>query len=109
MVAGIEVAQRVDRIAGGRGGTAGTALWLVLVRAVPLTRYLMVVQGASTMLSWSMPIMFAPLRLSTPTTRKETLLMRISLPSGDVVREQVPLDGVADHADLGCRCGRRGR
>ena len=35
------------------------------------------------MLSWSMPIMFAPLRLKTPMTRNETLLMRISLPMGD--------------------------
>ena len=30
-----------------------------------------------------MPIMFAPLRLKTPMTRNETLLMRISLPIGD--------------------------
>ena len=43
----------------------------------------MVVQGASTMSSWSMPIMLAPLRLSTPMTRNETFLMRISLPMGD--------------------------
>ena len=84
-----------------RGGTAGwLLLWLVLVRAEPLTRYLTVVQGASTMLSWSMPIMFAPLRSSTPMTRKETLLMRISLPSGDASGNSFPLHGVADDADL---------
>ena len=76
------------------------ALWFVLVKVVPLTRYLMVVQGASTMLSWSMPIMFAPLRLKTPMTRNETLLMRISLPIGDTPRKQVSLHGVADHAHL---------
>ena len=75
-------------------------LWFVLVSVVPLTRYLMVVQGASTMLSWSMPIMFAPLRLKTPMTRNETLLMRISLPIGDASWKQVPLHGVADDAHL---------
>ena len=78
--AGVEVAQGVDLVAGARGGRA---LWLTLVRLVPLTRYLIVVQGASTMSSWSMPIMLAPLRLSTPMTRKETFWMRISLPIGD--------------------------
>ena len=62
---------------------AAAALWLVLVRVVPLTRYLMVVQGASTTSSWSMPIMLAPFLLNTPTTRKETFLMRSSLPMGD--------------------------
>ena len=59
-------------------------LWFVLVSVVPLTRYFTVVQGASTMLSWSMPTMFAPLRLKTPITRNATLLMRISLPIGDI-------------------------
>ena len=43
----------------------------------------MVVQGASTTSSWSMPIMFAPLRPSTPTILKETFWMRISLLIGD--------------------------
>ena len=47
-------------------------LWLVLVKVVPAMRYLMVVQGASRMSSWSMPIMLAPLRLSTPMTLKVT-------------------------------------
>ena len=58
-------------------------LWFVLPSVVPLTRYLMVDQGASTRLSWSMPIMFAPFALNTPTTRNETLLMRISWPRGE--------------------------
>ena len=75
-------------------------LWLPLVKVVPATRNLMVVQGASTMSSWSMPIMLAPLRLSTPRTRKETLLMRISLPMGDSPLEQLALQGLADHAHL---------
>ena len=48
---GIKAAQRIDSIAGGRRTAAGTALWFVLVRVVPLTRYLIVVQGANTMLS----------------------------------------------------------
>ena len=75
-------------------------LWFVLVSVVPLTRYLTVVQGASTMLSWSMPTMFAPLRLKTPITRNGTLLMRISLPIGDISWKQVLLDGVSDDAYL---------
>ena len=48
-----------------------------------LTRYLIVVQGATTMSSWSMPIMLAPLDDNTPMTRKVTFEMRISLPTGD--------------------------
>ena len=44
--------------------------------------------------------MFAPLRLKTPMTRNETLLMRISLPIGDASGKQVSLHGVADHAHL---------
>ncbi len=62
---------------------ASFALWLALARAFPLTRYLIVVQGASMMSSWSIPIMFEPLRPSTPRTLKETLLTRISFPTGD--------------------------
>ena len=85
------------------------ALWFVLVSVVPLTRYLMVVQGASTMLSWSMPIMFAPLRLKTPMTRNETLLMRISLPIGDVVWKQVLASRCCRSRTPCCRCARRGR
>ena len=38
----------------------------------PTTRYLIVVHGASTTSSWSMPIMLAPLNWSTPTTLKAT-------------------------------------
>ena len=68
--------------------------------ALPLTRYLIVVQGASTMSSWSMPIMLAPLRLSTPMTRKETLWMRISLPTGDSPWNSSRFERLADHADL---------
>ena len=64
-----------------------------------LTRNLMVVQGANTMSSWSMPTMLAPLRLSTPMTLKETFWMRISLPTGDSPWNSSPLDGFADQAD----------
>ncbi len=62
---------------------ATAALWLVLVSMVPETRYLRVVQGSRTMSSWSTPIMLAPFRESTPTTRSETFCMRISLLIGD--------------------------
>ena len=90
----INVAQRVDR------ARRPTAAWLVLVRVTAATRYLMVVQGASTMSSWSMPIMFAPLGPSTPMTRKATFWMRISLPTGDSFWNSSRFDGFADQADL---------
>ncbi len=57
--------------------------WLTLVSTVLLTRALMLVHGASTMSSWSRPIMLAPRALSTPMTRKPTFCMRISRPIGD--------------------------
>src|SRR5262245_58806652 len=50
---------------------------------LPHTRNLIVVQGAKTTSSWSIPIMFEPLGLKTPTTRKDTFETRISLPIGD--------------------------
>ena len=55
----------------------------LVVKLVALTRYLIVVQGAKTMSSWSMPIMLAPLGLNTPMILKVTLFRRISLPMGD--------------------------
>ena len=56
---------------------------LVLVEPLPVTRYLIVVQGARMMSSWSMPTMLEPLGESTPITRRETFWMRSSLPTGD--------------------------
>jgi len=58
-------------------------LWLVLPNIDPLTRARIVDHGASNRSSWSIPIMLAPLLLSTPTTRNVTFLTRISLPKGD--------------------------
>src|SRR5262249_2588739 len=47
------------------------------------TRNLIVVHGVRMMSSWSIPNVFAPLGLSTPTTRKPTFWMRSSFPSGE--------------------------
>ena len=65
----IQAARAVGRRGGRRGGGCSDC---VVVTPVALTRYLIVVQGAITMSSWSMPIMLAPLRLSTPMTLKVT-------------------------------------
>ena len=66
---------------------AAALLWAVLAVVDPDTRYLMVVHGAMTMSSWSMPTMLAPLEERTPTTRNDTFWMRISLPMGDSPRK----------------------
>ena len=47
-----------------------------------------------------MPIMLAPLRLSTPTTRNDTFWMRMSLPIGDSPSKQLAGDRPAEQADL---------
>jgi len=47
-----------------------------------------------------MPIMFAPLRLKTPITRNEMLLMRNLFADGRHVCKQVSPHGIADHAHL---------
>ena len=62
---------------------AAAALWLTLVSMAPETRNLSVVQGSRMMSSWSMPIMLAPFRESTPTTRSDTFCTRRSLSIGD--------------------------
>src|SRR5215210_2147823 len=49
----------------------------------PTTLYLMVVHGARMMSSWSMPNVFAPFGVSTPTTRKPTFWIRSSRPTGE--------------------------
>src|SRR5687768_7802706 len=59
------------------------ALALLRLRLERETRYLMLVHGARMMSSWSEPIMFAPLAARVPVTLNDTLLIRISLPSGD--------------------------
>ena len=52
------------------------------------------------MSSWSMPIMLAPFRSSTPITRSETFCMRISLPIGRLPAEELADQRLADEADL---------
>ena len=88
---------------------ADAALWLASASVAPLTRYLIVVQGASTMSSWSMPIMFAPLRLEHADHPEGDVLDADLLADGRFVLEQLALEGLADHADLAARCARRGR
>src|ERR1043165_6217275 len=48
-----------------------------------VTRYLIVVHGAISTSSWSIPNVFAPLAFKTPITRNPTFRTRISLPTGD--------------------------
>ena len=62
---------------------AAAALLLPLSMRWPDTRYLIVVQGASSVSSWSIPQVLAPFLLSTPTTLNDTFCTRISLPTGD--------------------------
>ena len=56
---------------------------------LPETRYLIVVHGARTMSSWSLPIMLAPLRLSTPTTLKRDVAQAQLLADRVFVAEQL--------------------
>ena len=68
----------------GLAAAAVAALWLLTCDDCPETRNLIVVQGASTMSSLSIPNMLAPLADSTPTTLKVVFLTRTSWPSGEL-------------------------
>ena len=74
---------------------------LLLRESAELTRNLIVVQGATTRSSWSSPTMSAPLRLSTPRTRKGTSLAYTSLPTGEPSPKSSRDDRLAEQADHG--------
>ena len=79
---------------------AAELLGLTLASTAPLTRYLTSSRGPRTMSSWSVPIMFAPLRLSTPITAEGDVLDADFLAERRFVLEEFAAQGLADHADL---------
>ena len=94
----VELAERVDLLVGSVA--AGGALVRRRSATSPATRYLIVVHGASTMSSWSMPIMFAPLRVSTPIDLERDVLDADLLADRRLAAEQLADDRLADQADL---------
>ena len=109
-VGGLRSAKRPDRAASRRDrdcssvlivvDDASAATALVLRAPMPLTRNLIVVQGASTMSSWSWPIMLAPLRAQHADHPEGDVLDADFLADGRFVLKQLALDGGADQADL---------
>ena len=75
-------------------------LWLPPEREVATTRYLIVVQGARRMSSWSWPIMFAPFRLEDADHLEGDVPDADLLADGRLSGEELPYDRAAHDADF---------
>ena len=76
------------------------ALWLPPEREVATTRYLIVVQGARRMSSWSWPIMFAPFLPQDADHLEGYVPDADLLADGRLSGEKLPHDRAAHDADL---------